>query len=89
MMKTKLRDLIDATYDTGHYAGDGRSGTPLFNERLAERDALWIALEADIDALLGACKAIVRAEKGSVMDFFAAIDMAKEAIAKAKSYQGT
>ena len=35
--------------------------------------------------LLGACKAIVRAENGNALDLWAAIDMAKEAIAKARA----
>ena len=50
-MKTKLRNLVDATYDTGHYCGEGLSGSKLHQESIKKRDALWRELETDIVAM--------------------------------------
>ena len=45
-----IRELIDAAYDTGHYAGDGRSGTDLHRKRIEDRDVLRDKLETRLTA---------------------------------------
>ena len=49
-MDELVRDFMDAAYDTGHYAGDGRSGTDLHRERIEERGRLSIKLDARLTA---------------------------------------
>lgn len=48
-----IEDLIQAAYDTGCYAGDGQSGTPLHKQAIAERKQARADLEA---AILSAMK---------------------------------
>ena len=50
-MKTKLRNLVDATYDTGHYCGQGLSGSKLHQESIGKRDALWRELEGELETM--------------------------------------
>ena len=49
-MEKLIRELIDAAYDTGHYAGDGRSGTDLHRKRIEDRDVLRDKLETRLTA---------------------------------------
>jgi len=55
-LKTKLRALLDATFDTGMYTGTGRVHTATFGAAKIRRDKLWNEMEKDIDGLLEACK---------------------------------
>ena len=48
---TLLRSLIDKTYDTGYYAGNGRSGKPEFESAKRDRDAMWHELEGRLKEL--------------------------------------
>jgi len=71
-MDELVRDFMDAAYDTGHYAGDGRSGTDLHRERIKERGRLSIKLDARLtaaDALAVAGKKLKEAVGNSDAEF--------------------
>lgn len=51
-IETLIEDFMQATYDTGCYCGDGRSGTPLHQQAIKERREARAALEAGIAAAI-------------------------------------
>lgn len=73
-MKELIRELIDATYDTGHYAGDGRSGTDLHRKRIEDRDVLRDKLETRLTA----ADALAEALGEILTDFFKEINYVYE-----------